>query len=100
MRLRFAPSQGTASRTGDVAEMAAVLFTCPNTRFQVQQELPDDDQADENDFEGIICQGCTRIHFVNRTGKVLGGEHESRAPPASRGADIRPTMGDKPRGGA
>ena len=50
------------------------LFTCPNTKFMVQHCLPYDEEASEDDFEGIICQGCTRVHFVNRKGKVFGSE--------------------------
>jgi hypothetical protein len=48
-----------------------VLFTCPTTRFQVQHWLLDDDEASEQ-HEAIICEGCVKIHFVNRMGKVLG----------------------------
>ena len=57
--------------------MAALLFTCPITRMRVQHWLDDDEDASEDDdYEGITCQACAGVHFVNRKGKVLGGGHE------------------------
>jgi hypothetical protein len=55
--------------------MAALLFTCPITRMRVQHWLNDDKDASEDDYEGITCQACAGVHFVNRKGKVLGGDH-------------------------
>jgi hypothetical protein len=52
--------------------MAHFVFTCPETAMKVQQWLNDDD-ALENEYEGIACPACTRMHFINRkTGKLLG----------------------------
>jgi len=52
--------------------MAHFVFTCPETAMKVQQWLNDDD-ALENEYEGIACPACTRMHFINRkTGKQLG----------------------------
>jgi hypothetical protein len=57
--------------------MGAILFTCPSTRFTVQHWLDDDERAsEEDDYEGIVCPACTRVHFINRAGKVLGGDDE------------------------
>jgi hypothetical protein len=58
--------------------MGAILFTCPTTQFKVQHWLGDDDSASEDDYQGIICLGCTRLHFVNRNGKVLGSDERRR----------------------
>jgi len=56
--------------------MAALLFTCPITQMKVQHWLDDDETASEDDYEGITCQACAGVHFVNRKGKVLGGDGE------------------------
>ena len=55
--------------------MAALLFTCPITRMKVQHWLDDDEDVSEDDYEGVTCQACAGVHFVNRKGKVLGGDH-------------------------
>ena len=52
--------------------MGAFLFTCPTTKLRVQHWL-DDDDAPENEFQGVVCPACTKLHFINRrTGKRLG----------------------------
>ena len=53
--------------------MAALLFTFPITRIKVQHWL-DDENASEDDYEEITCHACGSVHFVNRYGKVLGGD--------------------------
>ena len=55
--------------------MAALLFTCPITRMKVQHWLDDDEDVSEDDYEGVTCQACTAVHFVNPEGQVLGGGH-------------------------
>jgi hypothetical protein len=52
--------------------MPAILFICPTSHLRIQQWLPDDGDASDRDYEGIVCATCTRIHFVNRIGKVAG----------------------------
>jgi hypothetical protein len=59
--------------------MAALLFTCPITQMKVQHWLDDDEDASEDDYEGVICQACAGVHFINRKGKVLGGDEELNA---------------------
>ncbi len=56
--------------------MPAVVFNCPNTKFKVQHWLPDDEEASDDDYEGVVCHGCARIHFVNRKGEVIGGKDD------------------------
>jgi len=57
--------------------MAAFIFTCPNTSMVVQHWLNEDDDVRENEYEGIICPACTKLHFLDRnTGKVLGQDKE------------------------
>jgi hypothetical protein len=54
--------------------MPAILFRYPTSRLRVQQWLPDDNDASERDYEGVVCATCGKIHFVNRLGKVAGGD--------------------------
>ena len=44
--------------------------------MKVQHWLDDDEGASVVDYEGITCQACASVHFVNRKGKVLGGDEE------------------------
>jgi hypothetical protein len=41
--------------------------------MRVQHWLDDDEDTSEDDYEGITCQACAGVHFLNRKGKVLGG---------------------------
>ena len=53
--------------------MAPFIFTCPATSMNVQHLLEDDQDAPDNEYEGITCPACAKLHFVNRkTGKLLG----------------------------
>jgi hypothetical protein len=53
--------------------MAHFVFTCPATSMNVQHFLEDDQDVPDNEYEGIACPACTKLHFVNRkTGKLLG----------------------------
>jgi len=54
--------------------MGTFLFTCPVTQLKVQHWLDDDRDASEDDYEGITCEACAGVHFVNRKGKVLGDD--------------------------
>jgi hypothetical protein len=54
--------------------MAHLVFKCPDTSFNVQHWIEDDeDDAPGNRYESVACLACTRVHFINRkTGKLLG----------------------------
>lgn len=54
--------------------MAAFLYRCPATGFQVQGWVDDDELEDDQEiYEGVMCPSCQRLHFANpKTGKVLG----------------------------
>ena len=57
--------------------MAHFIFRCPTTDINVQHWLDEDQDISENEYEGIICPACTRLHLINRkTGKLLGEEEE------------------------
>jgi hypothetical protein len=56
--------------------MGAFIFRCPITNLNVQHWVDDDDET-ENEFQGLICPACTRLHFINpKSGKLLGDEKE------------------------
>jgi hypothetical protein len=45
--------------------------------MKVQHWLDDDDDASENEYEGITCPACTGLHFINRkTRKLFGQDKE------------------------
>ncbi len=57
--------------------MGAILFTCPTTNLKVQHWLDDADDATEDEYEGVVCQACARLHLISRkTGKLLGDDRE------------------------
>jgi hypothetical protein len=56
-----------------ILTMARFVFICPATLMNVQHLLEDDQDAPDNEYEGITCPACAKLHFVNRkTGKLLG----------------------------
>jgi hypothetical protein len=56
--------------------MAVFIFTCPDTSMKVQHWLDDDDDASDNEYEGITCPACTGLHFINRKTRKLFGQNE------------------------
>lgn len=45
--------------------------------MRVQQWLDDDDEALEDEYEGIACPACSRLHFVSpKTGRLLGQDEK------------------------
>jgi hypothetical protein len=57
--------------------VANIVFRCPATGFNVQQELDDDPDISENEYEAIKCLACTGLHLINRkTGKPLAQDDE------------------------
>jgi hypothetical protein len=45
--------------------------------MKVQHWLDEDDNAPENEYAGINCPACAKLHFLNRrTGKLLGQDEE------------------------
>jgi hypothetical protein len=57
--------------------MPHFIFKCPSTGLNVQEWIDDEDGPSENEFEGVTCPACTRLHFLNRkTGKLLGEKED------------------------
>ena len=46
--------------------------------MSVQHWLDDDNDAQHGEYETVVCNACTRLHFINRkTGRLLGQNEES-----------------------
>jgi hypothetical protein len=57
--------------------MAHLVFVSPTTSMNVQHWSDENDDVRENEYEGIICPACTRLHFLNRrTGRLLGQDEK------------------------
>jgi hypothetical protein len=57
--------------------MAHFIFRCPSTNLNVQHETDDDPDISENEYVGIMCPACTKMHLLNRkTGKLLGEDDD------------------------
>ena len=53
--------------------MAHVIFKCPNTSFNVQQWLDEDEDVPDDRYEAVSCPACAKVHLINhKTGKLLG----------------------------
>ena len=59
--------------------MPPFLYRCPNTGTNVQGWIADDpDDRDDDSFEAVTCNACSRVHLVNpKTGKVLGSDDDA-----------------------
>jgi hypothetical protein len=54
--------------------MTHFIFKCPitgmNVHWGTEGIAPEDPQST---YETVVCQACSRLHFINRaTGKLLG----------------------------
>jgi hypothetical protein len=50
-----------------------ILFICPETKLNIQHWLGNGDDVPENEYEGVECPACAKVHFINRkTGKLIG----------------------------
>jgi hypothetical protein len=66
--------------------------------MNVQHWSDEDADVRENEYEGIICPACTRLHFLNRkTGKLLGQDGDRSARLFERGTDQSPAPSTKSR---
>jgi hypothetical protein len=60
--------------------MAHFIFRCPAIGVNVQHQLDGDPDISENEYEGIICPACTRLHLINRKTRKLLGEAKGSRP--------------------
>jgi len=80
MQVDFDLDQGQSScePSGSIP-MTHFIFKCPltgmNVHWQADGITPEEPQCT---YETVVCQACSRLHFINRaTGKLLG---EQRRP--------------------
>jgi len=59
-------------------KMAAFLYRCPRTGFNVQGWVADGDEAlGEAIYEPVTCAACAGVHLVNpNNGRVLGTDED------------------------
>jgi hypothetical protein len=57
--------------------MGNLIFKCPRTGMNVQHWLEEPKQGDPMcTYETVVCNACTRLHFINRGTRKLLGESE------------------------
>jgi hypothetical protein len=50
-----------------------IVFKCPQTGLNVQHWLADAPDEPANAHMPVVCNACTKLHFINgKTGKLLG----------------------------
>jgi len=54
--------------------MATLLYRCPIAKMNVRGWVADDPtERSGQGYQGIVCEACTRVHFINpKTAKLLG----------------------------
>jgi hypothetical protein len=73
----FELDHGSEFSPSDKGWMGTMLFTCPVTGMSVQHWLDDDSDAQHGEYETVVCNAYTRLHFINRkTGRLLGQKEE------------------------
>jgi hypothetical protein len=54
-----------------------LIFQCPRTGMNVQHWLEDAKAGDSIcTYETVVCNACTRVHFINRHTRKLLGEQD------------------------
>jgi hypothetical protein len=58
--------------------MRKLTYQCPNAGVPVQIELAREaDRHKSGRHEAVVCQACTRLHFIEvTTGKLLGHDQK------------------------
>ncbi len=50
-----------------------IVFKCPQTGMNVQHSLADTADDAKDAYVSVLCQACTKLHFINSsTGNLLG----------------------------
>jgi hypothetical protein len=53
--------------------MGHIVFKCPQTGMNVQHWLANTEDDPKGTHKPVVCQACTRLHFIDSsTGKLLG----------------------------
>ena len=53
-----------------------IVFKCPQTGLNVQHWLEDEPDDPSGTHKPVVCQACTKMHFVNLATGKLSGEPE------------------------
>jgi hypothetical protein len=58
--------------------MDSFVFKCPRSGMNVQHRFADESAPDgpHCTYETVLCQACSRLHFINRSSRKLLGEPE------------------------
>jgi len=58
--------------------MDSFVFKCPRSGMNVQHRFADESAPDGPlcTYETVLCQACSRLHFINRSSRKLLGELE------------------------
>ncbi len=56
--------------------MATFVFKCPTTELFVQHWFDDDESAPEDEYEGMACPACGKVHFINQSTRKLLGQDD------------------------
>ena len=75
----FDLDQGRTPVKPDLSVMNHFVFKCPRTGMNVQHWQADEVAPDEAQcsYETVVCNACSRLHFINRsTGKLLGEQQQ------------------------
>src|SRR6266478_564447 len=80
--LRCLTLTGINSEHRPVARLAdrmdSFVFKCPCTGMNVQHRFADEPAPDgpHCTYQTVLCQACSRLHFINRSSRRLLGEPE------------------------
>lgn len=74
MTSQLATNQFCHSKLKPSCAMAHFVIRCPRTSSNVQVWVSESTSIPKTDeYEGVICPACTRLHFVHKlSGKLLG----------------------------
>ena len=67
--------------------MGHLLFKCPQTGLNVQHWVEDAPDDPSDAYKPVVCQACTKLHFINISNGKLLGEERSKAKERSKAAN-------------
>jgi len=58
--------------------MCNFVFRCPRTGMNVQHRFADEPASADlhRTYETVLCQACSRLHFIDRSSRKLLGEQQ------------------------
>lgn len=52
-----------------------IIFKCPRTGMNVQHFLADEPTS-AGEYKAVVCQACTKLHFIHSSSCKLLGDQE------------------------